>query len=271
MNAAPGRWPTSASTARPPTATWPRPASAGHPYTTRRAVNGWIDDGLVAETTATGPKGKAFKVLTLTPLGVAKAREHAAERGMDPRQEIGIPRIRSAQAAHDTAVYRACAKERERLCRQGATVRRVRLDAELKGAVARASESARRKDGKRAADAERHRIARELGLPVDDEGRVLHPDAQIEYEDARRGEPDASISRSRPATTARRPSRRRRPPGSRCTPADRPRRACSATSAWARATTAPGSGDPPTAIRLPSNSDPHGGNPPCNLGRSARD
>ena len=29
-----------------------------------------------------------------------------------------------------------------------------------------------------------HRIAGELGLPVDDEGRVLHPDAQIEYEDA---------------------------------------------------------------------------------------
>ena len=156
----------------------------GHPYTTRRAVNGWIDDGLVAETTARGPKGNPFKVLTLTPLGVAKARKHAAERGIDRAQEIGIPRIRSAQAAHDTAVYRACARERERLRRQGATVRRVRLDAELKGAVASASESARRKDGKRAADAERHRIARELGLPVDDEGRVLHPDAQIEYEDA---------------------------------------------------------------------------------------
>ena len=156
----------------------------GHPYTTRRAVNGWIDDGLVAETTARGPKGNPFKVLTLTPLGVARARELAARRGMDGGQEIGIPRIRSAQAAHDTAVYRACARERERLRERGATVRRVRLDAELKGAVARASESARKKDGKRAADAERHRVARELGLPVDDEGRVLHPDAQIEYEDA---------------------------------------------------------------------------------------
>ena len=63
-------------------------------------------------------------------------------------------------------------------------MRRVRLDAELKAAVARASESERRKKGKRAADAERHRMARQLGLPVDDEGRVLHPDAQIEYEDA---------------------------------------------------------------------------------------
>ncbi len=156
----------------------------GHPYTTKRAVNGWIDDRLVAETTVTGPNGNPFKVLTLTPLGIVKAREHAAERGMDRGQRIEIPRIRDAQAGHDTAVYRACARERERLREQGATVRRVRLDAELKAAVARASESERRRKGRRAADAERHRAAGELGLPVDDEGRVLHPDAQIEYEDA---------------------------------------------------------------------------------------
>ncbi len=156
----------------------------GHPYTTRRAVNGWIDDGLVAETTFSGPSGNPFKVLTLTPLGLARAREHAAERRMDHGQEFGVPRVRRAQASHDTAVYRACAIERERLRERGATVRRVRLDIELKAAVARASESARRRKGRRAADAERHRAARKLGLPVDDDGRVLHPDAQIEYEDA---------------------------------------------------------------------------------------
>ena len=92
--------------------------------------------------------------------------------------------MKPSDAAHDTAVYRACAKERERLRAQGATVRRVRLDSELKSAVARASESARQKDGKRAADAERHRIAQELGLPLDGRGRVLYPDAQIEYTEA---------------------------------------------------------------------------------------
>ena len=156
----------------------------GHPHTTRRAVNTWIRKGWVKEHRATGPKGNPFKVLTLTPLGVAKVREHVAERGMDHGQEIGISRIRDAQASHDTAVYRACARERERLREQGATVRRIRLDAELKAAVARASELERKRKGKRAADAARHHMARELGLPVDDEGRVLHPDAQIEYEDA---------------------------------------------------------------------------------------
>ena len=156
----------------------------GHPYTTGRAVNAWIRDGLVTETRATGPGGNPFKVLTLTRHGVAEARKRAAEHRMDPGQEMRFARTRPAEAAHDTAVYRACRKERQRLLAQGATVRRVRLGAELKSTIARASEGARKKDGKRAADAERHRIAWELGLPVDAEGRVLYPDAQIEYTDA---------------------------------------------------------------------------------------
>ncbi len=156
----------------------------GHPYTTRRAVNAWIRDGIVTETRATGPRGNPFKVLSLTRKGVAQVRKLAAEHGMNPGQEIRVARVRPSEAAHDTAIYRACRKEREQLEAHGATVRRVRLDAELKSSVARASEAVRRKEGKRAADAERHRIARELGLPIDAAGRVLYPDAQIEYADA---------------------------------------------------------------------------------------
>ena len=156
----------------------------GHPYTTRRAVNAWVREGLVTETTATGPGDNPFKVLTLTRKGVAEARKRAAERGMDPGQEIRFARIRPSEAAHDIAVYRACGKEHQRLLEQGATVRRVRLDGEFKSAVARKSESARAKDGRRAADAERHRVAEELGLPIDAQGRVLYPDAQIEYTDS---------------------------------------------------------------------------------------
>ena len=153
----------------------------GHPYTTRRAVNAWIRDGLAQETRATGPRGNPFKVLTLTSKGMAEARLRAGERGMDPGQEIRFARIRPSEAAHDIAVYRACGKEHQRLLEQDATVRRIRLDTELKSAVARGSESARAKDGRRAADAERHRVAEELGLPIDAQGRVLYPDAQIEY------------------------------------------------------------------------------------------
>ena len=156
----------------------------GHPYTTRRAVNAWIRDGIVEERTATGPKGNPFKVLSLTRKGVAEVRKLAIERGMDPGQQIRFSRARPHEAAHDTAIYRACRKERERIEAHNATVLRIRLDTELKSAVARASEAMRRKKGKRAADAERHRIARELGLPADATGRVLYPDAQIEYADA---------------------------------------------------------------------------------------
>ena len=156
----------------------------GHPYTTRRAVNAWVRDGLAQETRVTEPRGNPFKVLTLTSKGVAEARLRAAERGMDPGQEIRAARLRRSEVAHDTAIYRACRQEHQRLLERGAAVLRVRLDGELKSAVAHRSESARAKGARRAADAERHRVARELGLPVDARGRVLYPDAQIEYTDA---------------------------------------------------------------------------------------
>ena len=156
----------------------------GHPHTTRRAVNAWIRKGWVKEHRATGAKGKPFKILSLTREGVVEARKKAARREMDPAQRIRTQRMKPAEAGHDTAIYRAAWKERQRLAEQGATVRRVRLDGELKSAVARGSEAVRHKHGKQAADAERRRIAGELGLPLDERGKVLYPDAQIEYADA---------------------------------------------------------------------------------------
>ena len=158
----------------------------GHPYTTRRAVNAWAREGLAKESTAKGPKGRPFKVLTLTRKGAAAIRDLDAGHGLDPGQHIrsAARLLQHAQLAHDTAIYRACGRERQRLLERGAAIRRVRLDGELKSAVARTSESARARDGRRAADAERHRAAGELGLPIDAQGRVLYPDAQIEYTDA---------------------------------------------------------------------------------------
>ncbi len=158
----------------------------GHPYTTRRAVNAWTREGLAKESTAKGPKGRPFKVLTLTRKGAAAIRDLDAGHGLDPGQHIrsAARLLQHAQLAHDTAIYRACGRERQRLLERGAAIRRVRLDGELKSAVACRSESARARDGRRAADAERHRAARELELPIDEQGRVLYPDAQIEYTDA---------------------------------------------------------------------------------------
>ena len=143
----------------------------GHPYTTRRAVNAWIRDGLAKESTAKGPKGTPFKVLTLTRSGAAAA--------------------------------------------------------------------------------ERYRVARELGLPIDAQGRVLYPDAQIEYFDAPRD------------TTGPPPSGPRPTPGSGFMPTEPPGRVCFAPSATAGIMA-------PYEIR-PSGTRPRSSSstPPCNPGRSA--
>lgn len=155
----------------------------GHPFTTRRAVNRWIRTGMMREHRARGPKGGTFKVLTLTRKGAKQARRAAVNRGLDPNQRTWSGLVKRSELSHDTEVYRACGVERRRLAGQGATVVRIRIDSELKSAVARRSEKARVREGKEAADAARRRVAEELGLPVDEQGRVLYPDAQIEYTD----------------------------------------------------------------------------------------
>ena len=93
----------------------------GHPYTTRRAVNAWIREGLAKESTAKGPKGRPFKVLTLTRKGAAAIRDLDAGHGLDPGQHIrSVARLlQHAQLAHDTAIYRACDRERQRLLERG--------------------------------------------------------------------------------------------------------------------------------------------------------
>ena len=84
-------------------------------------------------------------------------------------------------AAHDVAIYRAVRAAREELAAQGATLRRIRLDGELRGIVARRSETARARAGKAAADTERRRAATEYQLPIGPDGKVAFPDAQVEY------------------------------------------------------------------------------------------
>ena len=66
---------------------------------------------------------------------------------------------------------------------QGARLRRILIDAELKGILAKRSETARAKQGKEEADRARRKAADELHLPCDDQGHVQIPDAQIQYVD----------------------------------------------------------------------------------------
>ena len=102
--------------------------------------------------------------------------------------------VKSGELQHDTAVFRAARIEQGKLIEKGAVLKRVRIDAELKREVARASETARMKDGKEAADAARVQKAAELGLPVK-AGRVEYPDAQLEYDlDGRSGRVNVEIA-----------------------------------------------------------------------------
>ena len=151
----------------------------------RRAVNTWIREGLAKEFKGKDEGGAPYALFSSTAKGASVLRDLAEGQGIDPGQRFSYTlRFRRDRLAHDAAVYGAARRERERLAREGARIRRVRLEGELRGTVLGRSLAVRRRLGQRAADAERHRAAAELGLPIDAEGQVLFPDLQIEYVDA---------------------------------------------------------------------------------------
>ena len=153
----------------------------GHPYAARRAIDKLTAQGLLEERAATAAESGSFQILSATQEGARRARTAAAHHGLDAGQHFAAGWGKSQDAAHDTAIYRAVRVARAELAAQGATARRIRLDGELRGIVARRSEAARVRAGRAAADAERRRAATEYGLPIGPDGKVLFPDAQVEY------------------------------------------------------------------------------------------
>lgn len=153
----------------------------GHPYAARRAIDKLKTQGLLEERTAATPGGRHFRTLAATPEGARRAKTAAERHGFDAAQQCRSGWCGPRDAAHDVAIYRAVHTAREELAAQGATARRIRLEGELRGIVASRSEAARNRAGRKAADAERRRAAAEHHLPVGPDGRVLFPDAQVEY------------------------------------------------------------------------------------------
>ena len=86
------------------------------------------------EHQAKGPNGGTYKVLTLTEAGARKAQECAVEQGFDKEQQTWTGLVKKGELRHDSAVYRAAQIEQRRLVEQGASIQRVRIDAELKKA-----------------------------------------------------------------------------------------------------------------------------------------
>ena len=154
----------------------------GHPYTARRAVDQMVRAGHVREHNAEGPQGGSYKVLTLTERGVERAERVARDQGLDSQQKAWSGLVKPGELQHDVAVFRAARIEQMKLLEQGAVFKRIRIDAELKREIARATETARARGGKEAADAARLEAAEALGLSVKN-ARVEYPDAQLEYLD----------------------------------------------------------------------------------------
>ena len=153
----------------------------GHPYAANRGLQVMEARGMIRTHKAAGPKGTGFQVLTATPLGEQAAREELARRGFDSGQRTWGGVVKPGELPHDAAIYRAGRDEARRLEERGAKVAQVRIDAELKSAVARATEKARTAAGREAADTARAEEARALNLPLDENGAVLYPDVQLEY------------------------------------------------------------------------------------------
>lgn len=152
----------------------------GNAFTARKCIDSLKRKGLLREDHVNLPSSKYFKVLTATDKGREQAHEYSP--GSEQRYWAGPGHHREMR--HDAAVYRAARNEIRELERNGGRVKRIRLDHELKSRVAQATERARVHRGPAAAHRAKVEAALALGLPVDGQGRVRYPDAQIEYGDA---------------------------------------------------------------------------------------
>jgi hypothetical protein len=130
---------------------------------------GWVE----RHTLAGRRGGRAVPVLVLSKEGRAFAAQHVVREG----QTVHAGLVKPKEQAHDTALYRVAHAEGQRITRAGGTVRRVVLDAELKGQVA----SARNRPGSGDEAARTAAVARALHLRVID-GAVQIPDVRLEYE-----------------------------------------------------------------------------------------
>ena len=141
----------------------------GHSYVARHGIAEAERAGWIERHKAQGPKGGSFTVVVATPAGADRAALLWARAGReDQRGWSGA--VKASDLGHECAVYRATCAAAERIEAAGGRVERVRVDAELKGPCGGGAE------GRAAADLP-------LDLPIE-QGKVLFPDAQIEYVNA---------------------------------------------------------------------------------------
>ena len=154
----------------------------GHRYAGRRGIDHLKSAGLATEHDTRNPETRRTeRYLVATPAGEELAKRIAGERGLATEQRTWSTTPKRADLHHDLAIYRAVAAARAAITAKGLHVRRYRLDAELRGRIVRQAEAARARRGPAAAELVRRELARHHHLPVDQDGRILYPDAQLEY------------------------------------------------------------------------------------------
>ena len=158
----------------------------GHAFTAGHGIRRLLSEHLVEVHTVQprrarrGSAGRGFKVLALTAAGAARVRERRRARGCERRVWQGL--VKRRELEHDAGVSELVLETVDRVRSLGGTVVSVRLEAELKGEVAR-SVSAAAGRGQDSAAA-RRRAARAIAVPVDEAGGCCFPDAVVEVRDA---------------------------------------------------------------------------------------
>ena len=142
----------------------------------REDLRALLAQGLVQRRTALVAQGRQkLAVLVLTKAGV---RTLEARRD-DSAQALYAGFVKPGEVAHDAAIYRMFHKEAEHLEKQGATLRRVVLDYELKRKIYAPLAKERHLPPLEYARRQAQ-VASENGLKVVD-GKIPLPDLRIEY------------------------------------------------------------------------------------------
>ena len=162
----------------------------GNAFAANRVLKKMQSEGYI-QSMRSGPGRYPYEVLALTRVGAdwigrerdkRRKKRRRSARASDREQLMQHGFGDSRQLMHDQRVFEAVAEDTGRAVGKGASVRRVRLDSELKGILASASESARQRGGRVAADNARAAAARRLGLRVPATGTIPLPDALVELE-----------------------------------------------------------------------------------------
>lgn len=152
----------------------------GNAFAASKGIKSLKQQGLVHEHTFELKSGKKFKVLFASQEGRRKAWGDRTNN--EQRYWCGL--AKTTDIRHDATVYQAARREIGKLEKSGAAIKRIQLDYELKSRVTKRTEQARAKDSNKAAFEAKIAAARQMNLPIDDNGKVHYPDARIEYEDA---------------------------------------------------------------------------------------